>query len=102
MKDLYKHVTPCYAAQWKDIGVHLDIQSGHLNTIKANHPGDVDGCCKDLWEKWLELDPDATWDKLFTAIDDCATTSASSSTSTYHKHRKFQINVVIFVEFHKI
>ena len=36
-----------------------------------------------LCEQWLELDPDATWDKLFTAIDNCATSSAPSSTSTY-------------------
>ena len=83
MKDLYKHVTPCYAAQWEDIGVYLDIQLGHLNAIRANHPGDVEGSCKDLWKKWLELDPDATWDKLFTTIDDCAATSASTSTGTY-------------------
>ena len=80
MKDLYKHVTPCYAAQWEDIGVHLDIELGHLQTIKANHPSDASGCCKDLWKKWLELDPNATWEKLFTAIDDC--TAASSSTAT--------------------
>ena len=94
MKDLYKHVTPCYAAQWEDIGVYLDIELGHLNTIRANHPGDVGGCCKDLWKKWLELDPDATWDKLFTAIDDCAATSASTSTSTYHKYRNVTNYVV--------
>ena len=61
----------------------MDIDQGPLNTIRANHPGDVGGCCRDLWKKWLELDPDATWDKLFTAIDDCAATSAPSSTSTH-------------------
>ena len=83
MKDLYKHVTPCYAAQWEDIGVYLDIEQGPLNTIRANHPGDVESCCRDLWKKWLQLDPDATWDKLFTAIDDCPTRSAPSSTSTH-------------------
>ena len=82
MKDLYKHVTPYYAAQWEDIGVYLDIELGHLRIIKADHPGDTSGCCKDLWKKWLELDPDATWEKLFTAIDDCAAVpSASSSTA---------------------
>ena len=57
----------------------MGIELGNLNTIRANHSGDVEGCCKDLWEKWLELDPGATWDKLFTAIDDCAAASASSS-----------------------
>ena len=76
----------------------MDIEIGHLNIIRANHPGDVCGCCKDLWKKWLELDPDATWDKLFTAIDDCAATSASNSTSTYRKCRNFQ-SVFTFVAF---
>ena len=83
LKDLYKHATPCYAAHWEDIGVYLDIELGRLNIIKADHPGDTSGCCKDLWKKWLELDPDATWEKLFTAIDDCTVSSASSSTGTY-------------------
>ena len=38
LKDLYKHVTPCYAAQWEDIGVYLDIELGRLQAIKADHP----------------------------------------------------------------
>ena len=80
LKDLYKHVTPCYAAQWEDIGIYLDIELGHLEIIKADHQGDTSGCCKDLWKKWLKLDPNGTWEKLFTAIDDC--TAASSSTGT--------------------
>ena len=82
MKDLYKHVTPCYAAHWKYIGVYLDIELGRLNIIRADHPGDASGCCNDLWEKWLELDCDATWDKLFTAIDS-ALPSASTSTGIH-------------------
>ena len=81
LKDLYKHVTPCYAAHWEDIGVYLDIELGHLKIIRADHPSDTSSCCKDLWKKWLEIDPDATWEKLFTAIDS-AIPSASSSTGT--------------------
>ena len=61
----------------------MGIERGHLDTIRANHPGDVESCCKDLWGKWLEMNPQATWDKLLSAIDDYATTSASSSTSTH-------------------
>ena len=83
MKDLYKHVTPCYASQWEDIGVYLDIELGHLKTIKADHSGDTSGCCKGLWKKWLELDPNATWEKLFTAIDDCTPASSSTATGTF-------------------
>ena len=78
LKDLYKHVTPCYAAHWEDIGIYLDIELGHLKAIKKNNPGDVSDCCKDLWKKWLETDPDATWEKLFVAID-----SAVPSTSGF-------------------
>ena len=81
MKDLYEHVTPCYAAYWEDIGVHLDFELGHLETIRADHAGEANGCCKDLWKKWLNLDCDATWDKLFTAIN-CAINSALPSAST--------------------
>ena len=49
--------------------MYLDIELGHLKIFKVDHPGDACGCCKDLWKKWLELDPDATWEKLFNAID---------------------------------
>ena len=57
----------------------MDIELGHLKTIRADHPGDTSSCCKDLWKKWLETDSDATWEKLFTAIDS-AVPSTSSST----------------------
>ena len=60
----------------------MDIELGHLKIIKADHPGDSSGCCKDLWKKWLELDSDATWEKLFTAIDDAAVPSTSHSTGS--------------------
>ena len=78
LKDLYKHVTPCYAADWEDIGVYLDIELGHLKIIRADHPGDSSSCCKDLWKKWLEIDPDATWNKLFTAIDSAVPATSST------------------------
>ena len=41
LKDLYKHVTPCFAADWEDIGVYLDIEIGHLKVIKRDNPGDT-------------------------------------------------------------
>ena len=78
IKDLYKQVTPCFAAYWEDIGVYLDIELGHLETIKTNHPGNASACCKDVWKTWLMADPNATWEKLFTAID-CAVPSTSYS-----------------------
>ena len=72
------------------IGVYLDIELAHLDTIQADHPGDASGCCKDLWTKWLELDCDATWDKLFTAIDS-ALPSASTSTGIATQSVKYVV-----------
>ena len=80
MKDLFKYFIPHYAAQWEDIGVYLDIDQIYLRIIKADHPNDVKSCCRYLLQRWLELDPVPTWDKLFTAIDACA---SSISAGTY-------------------
>ena len=80
LKDLYKYFIPLYAAQWEDIGVNLDIDLGHLEIIKVDNPNNVRRRCQILLQSWLRVDPDATWDKLFTAIDDCA---SSISAGTY-------------------
>ena len=75
---MLKFVTPKYAAYWKEIGVCLGIEQGQLNVIKLNNPGDANRSCNDVWEKWLMIDVNATWEKLFIAIDS-ATTSMSSN-----------------------
>ena len=64
--------------------MYLDIELGQLEIIKKNNPGDTGGCCKDLWKEWLKADTNATWEKLFTAID-----SAVPSISTSSKGKNF-------------
>ena len=83
LKDLYKHATPHYAAYWEDIGIYLDIEPGCLKIIQKDNPGDASGCCKDLWKKWLEVDLNATWEKLFTAIDDVVISTSGIHIRTY-------------------
>ena len=34
----------------------------------ADHPNDVNGCCKKMFIKWLLMKPDATWGQLVTAL----------------------------------
>ena len=72
----------------------MDIELGHLKTIKADHPGDTSGCCKDLWKKWLEFDPNATWEKIFTAIDDCTAASSSTATGTFRNITIYSIYAI--------
>ena len=66
--DLYEHVTPEHAANWKEIGVRLGIPNGELNNIEAGWPTNVKWCCNKMWDKWLEIDKSASWNKIRTVI----------------------------------
>ena len=75
LKDLYKHVTPQYAADWKVIGTLLGLPSGELKSIEAGYPINVKWCCNQMLEKWLEEDPSASWNKLLSVIQSPAVCS---------------------------
>ena len=88
LKDLCKYVLPRHAAQWKTIGIFLDMQSGQLDVIKADNPTNTNECCINLFTKWLEVSKDATWEKMFEAIDtmtnslSCDNTGIINNTAT--------------------
>ena len=93
LKDLYQYITPRYAADWKVIGVLLDLPSGELKAIEAGYPTNVKWCCNQMLEKWLEVDTTASWRKLFAIIESPAVSSCSapdkgdySFVSGYHEH----------------
>jgi len=69
LKDLYEHITPMYAADWKVMGTLLGLPSGELNAIEAGFPTNVKWCCNKMLEKWLEVDPTASWEKVLTVIE---------------------------------
>ena len=69
LKDLYRHITPEYAADWIVIGTLLGLPSGGLKAIEAGYPTDVKWCCNQMLHKWLEMDPTASWGKLFNIIE---------------------------------
>ena len=69
------------AARWHDLGTQLltDDTVGVLDVIKADHPNDVSACCNKMFVKWLELQPDATWNQLFTALENIGMESVKQS-----------------------
>ena len=69
LKDLYKHITPQYAADWEEIGTLLGLPSGELKAIEAGWPTNVKWCCNEMLKKWLEMDTTASWKKLLTVIE---------------------------------
>ena len=64
-------MVPSVADKWKDIGVHLLHASEEdrvLEVIGANHPRNVEECCKSMFEKWLNKE-DASWNQLIEALN---------------------------------
>ena len=78
LKDLIEYTTPRYAADWKVIGTLLGLPSGELNAIEAGYPINVKWCCNQMLEKWLEVDPAASWGKLLTVIESPAVSSGQA------------------------
>ena len=58
------------AHKWKDIGVQLlrPDQQEAVRIIELDHPRDTVECCKRVFEKWLDTTPDATWNRLISAL----------------------------------
>ena len=78
LKDLYQHITPQYAADWKVIGTLLGLPSGELRAIEAGYPTNVKWCCNQMLEKWLEMDTTASWGKLLTVTESPAVSCTES------------------------
>ena len=83
LKDLYEHITPRYAADWRVIGTLLGLSNGELKAIEAGYPTNFKWCCNKMLEKWLELDPTASWIKILTAIESPAVSSGSENGMYY-------------------
>ena len=68
LEDLHQHFTSQYAVEWKVIGTLLGLPSGTLDIIEHDNMWSVTHCCNAMLKKWLEVDPTASWNKLFAAI----------------------------------
>ena len=60
-------VLPC-AIHWKEIGVLLDVDSKQLEELEKTYPNDFIRCCKEMINKWLKTDRNASQRKLFASI----------------------------------
>lgn len=70
LKDLYNYVVHGVAKNWRDLGVQLLDPSTEsmLGIIEKNHPQDVIGCCKSMFQYWLDTRLDASWSQLLVAL----------------------------------
>ena len=69
LKDLYQHITPQYAVDWKVIGTLLGLPSATIDIIEHDNHYKARQCCNVMLNKWLQVDTTASWRKLFTVIE---------------------------------
>ena len=71
--------------QWRDIGLELVDSNKTLKVIEADHPSDVDTCCRLMFEKWLEAKSDASWSQLVIALKNIKMFTAANAISKLFK-----------------
>ena len=69
LRDAYRYVVPQYAHKWRQLGAKLCFNQAELDIVFSNFHNDSEECCRNLMSRWLNKNSDATWDELFTAID---------------------------------
>ena len=59
------------APYWRDLGLQLlqGEDTDMLNVIQANHPMKVQDCCDKMFQQWLAVDTEASWNKLIDALE---------------------------------
>ena len=56
------------AVQWYDLGVQLLLDTNVLNIIRQDHLANTEACCNELFNRWLQVDRTASWNKLIEAL----------------------------------
>ena len=94
--DLLRYIIPKFAAKWRDLGVLLEITNHHLDTIAVNnnsHPAYIEQCCKSMLQKWMEISPDSTWDKLQKSIGHLPRLSHNDSSESMYVRMYIHIHM---------
>ena len=68
LRDLYEVSQP-HATHWKEIGTLLGLHPGDLKIIEKDSVYKAEACCLAMLQKWMEVDPEASWPKWFKAFD---------------------------------
>ena len=93
LKELRNYITPNYATHWRVIGTQLSLPKGRLDIIKYDNHDKAEPCCDAVLEKWLEVDPSASWEKLFKVIESPAVSSDQAPDKGFSEGKIFMIFV---------
>ena len=68
LKDLAYKVIPSVCPKWKNLAILLRLEMSTVAMIEASYPGNVRGCCLEMFNEWLQQDDTASWSKLVAAL----------------------------------
>ena len=59
------------APYWHNLGMQLfpERQIHHLDIIQQNHLANNERCCTEMFKYWLDVDTEASWNKLINALE---------------------------------
>ena len=59
------------APHWNYLGLQLlqEKYVNKLNIIQKNYPSDIERCCAEMLQHWLDVDTKASWNKLVDALE---------------------------------
>ena len=85
MRDVNRYIVEQQAAQWEKFGLELGLKDYHIVNISKDNehnPNRSVTCCSEMLQKWLHIDPTATWGKLDDAVKIIKPSSTTSPVST--------------------
>ena len=85
LSEVMRNEHTAIATKWYELGLELVDSNRILKVIKADHPNDVNICCRSMFDKWLDITPDASWDKLITALNNVEMNAAAEVISRLFK-----------------
>ena len=64
----YQKFLTAYSLLWRPIGLNLGLKREVLNLIEAENRSQFRECLRQTLDRWLQLNPNATWSTLELAI----------------------------------
>ena len=61
-------VTPCWHQLGSQLLKQIYLYSAKLDIIHENYHGNSKSCCTEMLQYWLQVDTEASWDKLMNAL----------------------------------
>ncbi|XP_065902130.1 uncharacterized protein [Dysidea avara] len=68
LAELMEKVCPEAGVRWHAIGLQLGIPNGTLQMIDNDGRGRVRDCCREMFDEWLNVNPNATWRQLINVL----------------------------------